>query len=265
MNQKYILLELAIENEDLDLFFQGSGIYSLGDNKFYPVKRSVMADEAMDIIYSYYKETLNESIVEKVEKCIYELLSYKTGKGIYKAFEILASIMKSEKEKKSTFVCNTRELCRTVEESVANNAERLKNIRENESASISGGMYELIHSENIYYYKKYGFLIIRSASGGEIENIRKYMSREFGLKDERLERAIDKITCYRDICEESLYWINNQCFVDDSRCLKIEGFSAKKLCEMTYLKPIGAYNYLVSLRNNPQIALENLKRGLPRK
>ena len=160
MNQKYILLELAIANDDLDLFFQGSGIYSLGDNKFYPVKRSVMADEAMDIIYNYYKETLNESIVEEVEKCIKELLSYKTGKGIYKAFEILASIMKNEKEGKATFVCNTRELCMTVEESVANNAGKLKNIRENESASISGGMYELIHTENDYYYKKYGFKVV---------------------------------------------------------------------------------------------------------
>jgi hypothetical protein len=141
MNQKYILLELAIANDDLDLFFQGSGIYSLGDNKFYPVKRS-------------------ESIVEEVEKCIHELLSYKTGKGIYKAFEILASIMKNEKEGKATFVCNTRELCMTVEESVANNAGKLKNIRENESASISGGMYELIHTENDYYYKKYGFKVV---------------------------------------------------------------------------------------------------------
>ena len=67
MNQRYMLLELAIANDDLDLFFQGSGIYSFSDNKFYPVKRSVMADEAMDVIYSYYKETLDESIVEKVK------------------------------------------------------------------------------------------------------------------------------------------------------------------------------------------------------
>ena len=67
MNQTYILLELAIANNDLDLFFQGSGIYSFSDNIFYPVRRSVMADEAMNIIYSYYGETLNQSIVEKVE------------------------------------------------------------------------------------------------------------------------------------------------------------------------------------------------------
>ena len=89
-------------------------------------------------------------------------MSYRTGKGIYKAFEILASIMKSEKEGKATFVCNTQKLRMAIEESVANNTEKLKNIRENESASISGGMYELIHTENIYYYKKYGFLIIRN-------------------------------------------------------------------------------------------------------
>ena len=110
MNQKYMLLELAIANDDLDLFFQGSGIYSFGDNKYYPVKRSVMTDEAMTIIYNYYAETSNQTIVEKVEKCIYELLSYKTGKGIYKAFEILASIMKNEKEGKATFVCNTKKI-----------------------------------------------------------------------------------------------------------------------------------------------------------
>lgn len=160
MNQRYMLLELAIANNDLDLFFQGSGIYSFGDNKSYPVKRSVMADEAMDVIYSYYKETLDESIVEKVEKCIYELLSYKTGKGIYKAFEILTSIMKNEKEGKATFACNTKKLCRAVKEPVVNNAERLKNIRENESDLISGGMYELINTENTYYYKKYGFKVV---------------------------------------------------------------------------------------------------------
>lgn len=205
MNQKYISLELATANDDLDLFFQGSGIYSLGDNNFYPVKRSVMADEAMNIIYSYYKETLNQSIVEKVEKCIHELLSYKTGKGIYNAFEILASIMKNEKEGKATFACDTKKLRMAIEKSVANNTEKLKNIRENESASISGGMYELIHTENIYYYKKYGFLIIRNAAKEEIENIRNYISEEVGLNGNQLEDAIDKLTCYRDICEESLY------------------------------------------------------------
>lgn len=64
MNQRYMLLELAIANDDLDLFFQGSGIYSFGDNKSYPVKRSVMADEAMTIIYNYYAETLNQTIIE---------------------------------------------------------------------------------------------------------------------------------------------------------------------------------------------------------
>lgn len=265
MNQKFELLEIAIENDDMDLFFQGSGIYSFGDNAFYPVKRSVMADEALAVIYSYYKETLDESIVSEVEKCILELLSYKSGKGIYKAFEILACIMRSEQEEKSTFVCNTSDLRRNVENAVANNHETLQGIRENESVSIEGGMLELIHTENIYYYKKYGFLIIRSASETEVENIKKYISEEFGLKGERLEKAIDKITCYRDICEECLYWINNRCFVPDERCLRIEGFSAKELCEKTYLKPIGAYNYLVSLRHNPQIAIENLKKGLPRK
>lgn len=107
----------------------------------------------------------------------------------------VSCIIKREKEGESTFVCNTSELCRTVEKAVANNAEILKNIQENESASVDGGMFELIHNENIYY-KKYGFLVIINASETEIESIRKYILEEFGLKGERLERAIDKITCY---------------------------------------------------------------------
>ena len=119
-----------------------------------------MADEAMNIIYSYYGETLNQSIVEKVEKCIYELLSYRTGKGIYKAFEILASIMKNEKEGKATFVCNTQKLRMAIEESVANNAGKLKNIRENHSPSIRGGLYDPHQTQNAHYYKKYGFKVV---------------------------------------------------------------------------------------------------------
>ncbi len=265
LKQKYELLELAIENDDMDLFFQGSGIYSLGDNKFYPVKRSVMADEALDIIYRYYEETSNESIIKEIDNCICEWLTYKSGKGIYKAFEILACMMKNEKEGKATFRCNAKYLCQSVSNAFKNNAELLRTIQENESESINEGMYELIYNENIYYYKKYGFLIIRNASEADIEIIRKYISEEFGLRDERLEKAVDKLTCYRDICEECLYWINNKSFMKEDCCLKIEGLSARELCDSTYLKPIGAYNYLVSLRNNPTVALADLKAGLPRK
>lgn len=65
-----------------------------------------------------------------------------------------------KRKEKQRLSVTQKKLCRAVKESVVNNAERLKNIRENESDSISGGMYELIHTENAYYDKKYGFKVV---------------------------------------------------------------------------------------------------------
>ena len=45
--------------------------------------------------------------------------------------------------------------------------------------------------------------------------------------------------------------------------IKCEGYSAEELCNTTILKPLGAYNYLIYLRDNPEEALANLKAGLP--
>ncbi len=164
MKQEFELLELAIENDELDLFFQGKGIYSLGDNKFYPVNRSIMADEAMDVIYRYKAESGKDSVIDEVEKCLCEWVTYKSGKGIYKAYQVLATILRSEKEGKATFLCNTPLLSETISKAFFQNTELLKTIKENESANFENGVYELILNENVYYYKKYGFLVIRYAS-----------------------------------------------------------------------------------------------------
>ena len=47
--------------------------------------------------------------------------------------------------------------------------------------------------------------------------------------------------------------------------ISIEGYTAERLVTSTYLRPVGAYSYLIYLREKPKEALEDLKRGLPRK
>jgi hypothetical protein len=71
---------------------------------------------------------------------------------------------------------------------------------------------------------------------------------------------------YPDIMAEFTNWILNGKFPpDDNQPITIEGYTAEMLAQTTYLRPVGAYNYLMYLRKNPKEALENLKKGLPRK
>lgn len=67
------------------------------------------------------------------------------------------------------------------------------------------------------------------------------------------------------ILNEVKYFALNNKFVPEKHCVKIRGYSARDIYEKTYLTEIGAYNYLIYLEENPEQALENLRKGLPRK
>lgn len=47
--------------------------------------------------------------------------------------------------------------------------------------------------------------------------------------------------------------------------VEVEGYTAQRLLDSTYLKLTGAYTFLVYLREKPAEALADLKKGLPRK
>jgi hypothetical protein len=50
-----------------------------------------------------------------------------------------------------------------------------------------------------------------------------------------------------------------------SNPIKVEGFTACQLATNYPLSPLGAYNYLIYLREMPVQALADLEAGLPRK
>ena len=69
---------------------------------------------------------------------------------------------------------------------------------------------------------------------------------------------------FSDIYNEFIEYITFG-IIDENNCIKVNGYDVNKLLKTTYLSPLGAYNYLIYLRENPKEALADLKKGLPRK
>lgn len=65
------------------------------------------------------------------------------------------------------------------------------------------------------------------------------------------------------VLNEVKYFALNDEFVPSNDCYKVEGYSAQDIYEKTYLTEIGAYNYLIYLKEDPEQALKDLKNGLP--
>lgn len=98
------------------------------------------------------------------------------------------------------------------------------------------------------------------------EAVIKYFVDELQEKPARAEEMYLKLSRYPDILCEFAEWVNSRNFpAEQDNAIVVEGYSAKKLTETTYLEPVGAYNYLIYLRDKPSEALSNLKKGLPRK
>ena len=70
---------------------------------------------------------------------------------------------------------------------------------------------------------------------------------------------------HRNIYDEFVLVVTTKKYASNNRAIAIEGFTAEKLNSDFPLSVIGAYNFLIYLRENPKEALEDLKKGLPRK
>jgi len=77
-------------------------------------------------------------------------------------------------------------------------------------------------------------------------------------------KVIAKLETHKDLLFEFFEVIETDEFVDKN-AIEVEGYTAKRIKETTYLTVLGAYNYLIYLRNNPKEALADLKKGLPRR
>lgn len=95
-------------------------------------------------------------------------------------------------------------------------------------------------------------------------SIKEYLIKECGMSRKAAQDAFDKLYKHYDLLNEFYFYVKNGRF-ESYYPSTAEGYSAQQLYETTYLTPIGAYNYLIYLRESPEEALENLEKGLPRK
>lgn len=78
------------------------------------------------------------------------------------------------------------------------------------------------------------------------------------------EKQYNKLEKHSDLLNEFCYFIRTGNFKRlDPIVATSRKISAEQLCMTTRLTPLGAYNYMISLRETPQRALEALDKGLP--
>lgn len=89
-----------------------------------------------------------------------------------------------------------------------------------------------------------------------------YLRNTMKLNTYNAEKEYQGLHSYKDIEQEFVRYIINQ--LNDEDFLTVEGYTAKELNKKYPLSMLGAYNYLIYLREKPQEALIKLKKGLPR-
>lgn len=89
--------------------------------------------------------------------------------------------------------------------------------------------------------------------------LEKYLVTELKVTGGQLFRMIDKIKKYNDIYDEFCYWLENRNY-DVNNPVIINGYTAKQIHEINpKFEGIGVYNFMITLRENPQQAKEYIK------
>lgn len=95
------------------------------------------------------------------------------------------------------------------------------------------------------------------------EQIRNYLLSDGGLSERRADMAISKLARHKDIYLEFSEYVAKKAFPEEG--ISVAGYTAEVLNQNYPLSPLGAYNYLIYLREMPEKALADLKAGLPTK
>lgn len=91
--------------------------------------------------------------------------------------------------------------------------------------------------------------------------IQRYLMEQLNLNEYRAKEEYKNLHRHADIEQEFANYILGK---EEESYIKVEGYTAKDLHENYPLSILGAYNYLISLREEPEEALQLLKEGLPR-
>ena len=98
-----------------------------------------------------------------------------------------------------------------------------------------------------------------------MELIRKYLIEEKRIPAVVAERTILKLEQHPDISAEMEQWIANRTYKSDGPVC-VEGYTAADIVKLApFMDGVGAFTFLVSLREQPDKAKEQIAAGFPRK
>lgn len=96
-------------------------------------------------------------------------------------------------------------------------------------------------------------------------DLMKHLRENYHFTEKRAVQAILKLQRHPDLLAEFKSAAASGGFPPDEQAIHVEGFTARELNERFPLSQLGAYNYLIYLRERPKDALEDLRKGLPRR
>ena len=97
------------------------------------------------------------------------------------------------------------------------------------------------------------------------DTICKFIRETYSMSEQQSNEAWEYLKQDMHVLFEFKYYVAKGEFVPAKNCYKVQGYSAEQLYTTTYLEVLGAFNYLIYLTMKPQEALDNLKKGLPRR
>ena len=98
-----------------------------------------------------------------------------------------------------------------------------------------------------------------------MELIRKYLIEEKKMPAVVVERTISKLERHSDISSELEHWIASRTYESDAP-ISVEGYTAADIVRLApFMDGVGVFTFLVSLREQPDKAKEQIAAGFPRK
>lgn len=101
--------------------------------------------------------------------------------------------------------------------------------------------------------------ILASKGNSRFEMLQRYIQQKYGYSDKRARSILNQMILYDDIFEEFFNYARAGKFCkNDNTQTQVCGYTAETLHRDYNLSPLGAYNYLVYLKENHDNALINL-------
>lgn len=96
----------------------------------------------------------------------------------------------------------------------------------------------------------------------KMEKVQRYLRTEKKCTSELvMSRLIDKVIKYEDIWEDFCHWLETRDYYNE-QAVVVDGYNAQAIVDLApMLDGIGAFNFLVDLRDQPEKAREIIKEG----